>query len=63
LDPAAQNGIDADGRVVLRCKSYGNVDDFRIEGVMGHETGNQILGEVFGPGFNGNVIVFTRVFR
>ena len=63
LDPAAQNGIDADGRVVLRCKSYGNAGDVRIQGVMGHETGNQILGEVFGPAFNGNVIVFTRVFR
>jgi hypothetical protein len=63
LDPAAQNRIDGDGRVVLRCKSYRNVDDFRIEGVMGHDTGNQILGEVSGPGFNGEVIVFTRVFR
>jgi hypothetical protein len=61
LDPAAQNRIDGDGRVVLRCKVYGNVDEFRIEGTMGHDTGNQIGGKLFGPGFNGDVIVFTRV--
>ena len=63
LDPDAENRIDADGRIVLRCKVYGNFDDFRIEGVMGRDTGNQIGGKVFGPGFNGDVMVFTRVFQ
>jgi len=60
LDPAAQNRIDADGRVVLRCKVYDG-DDFRIEGRVGHDTGHQISGSVFGHGFNGDVVVFTRV--
>jgi ribosomal protein S28E/S33 len=63
LDPAAQNRIDGDGHVIVRCKVYGNFDDFRIEGAMGRDTGNQIAGEVFGSGFNGDVIVLTRVFQ
>jgi hypothetical protein len=63
LDPAAQNRIDGDGHVVVRCKVSGNFDDFRIEGAMGHDTGNQIGANVFGPGFSGEVIVLTRVFQ
>ena len=63
LDPAAQNLIDGNGRVALRCKVNGNFDDVRIEGTMGRDTGNQIGGEVFGPGFNGDVIVLTRVLQ
>ena len=63
LDPAAQNLIDGNGRVALRWKVNGNFDDVRIEGAMGRDTGNQIGAEVFGPGFNGDVVVLTRVLQ
>jgi hypothetical protein len=61
LDPAAQNGIDASGRVVLRFKitQGGTFNDFTFTGQM-QTTGTSIVGSVSGSGFAGQAMTLTK---
>ena len=60
LDPAAPNGIDANGRVTLRFKiTNGPFLDFTFTGQM-QTSGRSIVGSVSGSGFGGQPVTFTR---
>jgi hypothetical protein len=60
LDPAAQNGIDASGRVTLRFKiTNGSFLDFTFTGQM-QTSGRSIVGSVSGSGFSGQPMTLTR---
>lgn len=60
LDPAAQNGIDANGRVSLRFKiTNGSFLDFTFTGQM-QTSGRSIVGSVSGSGFGGQPMTLTR---
>ena len=60
LDPAAQNGIDANGRVTLRFKiTNGSFLDFTFTGQM-QPSGRSIVGSVSGSGFGGQPMTFTK---
>lgn len=61
LDPAVQNGIDANGRVVLRFKitQGGTFNDFTFTGQM-QPSGRSIIGSVTGSGFGGQTMTLTK---
>lgn len=60
LDPAAPNGIDANGRVTLRFKiTNGPFLDFTFTGQM-QTSGRSIAGSVSGSGFGGQPMTLTR---
>ena len=61
LDPAVQNGIDANGRVVLRFKitQGGAFNDFTFTGQM-QQNGTSIVGNVSGSGFGGQSMTLTK---
>lgn len=61
LDPAAQNGIDANGRVVLRFKitQGGSFNDFTFTGQMA-QSGRSIAGSVNGSGFGGQPMTLNK---
>jgi hypothetical protein len=61
LDPAVQNGIDANGRVVLRFKitqGFGYLD-FTFTGQM-QPSGRSIVGSLSGSGFTGQAMTLTK---
>ena len=60
LDPAAQNGIDANGKVTLRCKvRQGSFSDFTLTFQM-QPSGRGLVGSVSGSGFGGQSVTLTK---
>jgi hypothetical protein len=61
LDPAGQQGIDANGKVTLRFKITQGIGflDFTFTGQM-QSSGRSIVGSLSGSGFGGQPVTFTK---